>query len=347
MLIEASTETLPSERSKRAVRKTMGGAGSPSSTLEDEEVVVQTVLALNNSEITQSTPCSQPEPLSAGNRPTNVAQIKQLSPFRYPGGKTWLIPEIRKWLRSFGQVPEALIEPFAGGAMAGLTAAAEDLADSVTLSELDEDVAAVWQTIFGGSDEEVTAFCNKITKFKVTLENVQNIVEQEPTTLTERAFRTIIKNRMQRGGIMAAGAGLIKAGEAGKGLKSRWYPDTLAARIKTIRSLRLKIAFIKGDAFHTLSLFEDHSRVCFFVDPPYTAGGKQAGKRLYNHNEVDHKALFKKVSEVRGAALLTYDDSPEVRSMAASCSFNVQTIPMKNTHHEVMQELLIFKQPSR
>jgi len=29
---------------------------------------------------------------------TNVAQVKHLSPFRYPGGKTWLVPETRKWL---------------------------------------------------------------------------------------------------------------------------------------------------------------------------------------------------------------------------------------------------------
>ena len=25
----------------------------------------------------------------------NVAKVQQLSPLRYPGGKTWLVPEIR------------------------------------------------------------------------------------------------------------------------------------------------------------------------------------------------------------------------------------------------------------
>ena len=51
--------------------------------------------------------------------PTNVAQVKQLSPFRYPGGKTWLVPEIRNWLRSARRMPDVFVEPFAGGAMAG------------------------------------------------------------------------------------------------------------------------------------------------------------------------------------------------------------------------------------
>jgi len=29
----------------------------------------------------------------------NVASVPQRSPFRYPGGKTWLIPVVRKWLK--------------------------------------------------------------------------------------------------------------------------------------------------------------------------------------------------------------------------------------------------------
>jgi DNA adenine methylase len=28
----------------------------------------------------------------------NVASVPQRSPFRYPGGKTWLVPRVRRWL---------------------------------------------------------------------------------------------------------------------------------------------------------------------------------------------------------------------------------------------------------
>ena len=35
----------------------------------------------------------------------NVASVKQLSPFRYPGGKTWLIPRVRQWCVSFKERP--------------------------------------------------------------------------------------------------------------------------------------------------------------------------------------------------------------------------------------------------
>ena len=81
-------------------------------------------------------------------RIVNVASVAQLSPFRYPGGKTWLIPRLIRWLLSLPQRPAEFVEPFAGGGIASLTAANMKLADHVTMVELDPDVSAVWQTMF-------------------------------------------------------------------------------------------------------------------------------------------------------------------------------------------------------
>jgi len=275
--------------------------------------------------------------------PTNVAQVKQLSPFRYPGGKTWLVPEIRKWLMAYKGNPSVFVEPFAGGAMAGLTVAAENLAETVILGELDDDVAAVWQTIINGQDGDVEWLCNTIRSFEVNLTNVREVLNSQPKSSRKKAFRTIIKNRMQRGGIMAPGAGLVKEGEAGRGLMSRWYPATLADRIQTIRTFAGKIDFRFGDAFPVVREFQKVRDAFFFVDPPYTAGGKNAGRRLYVHTQVDHEALFALMAQVKGSVLMTYDDAPEVRELAAKHGFRVERVPMKNTHHEVMRELLLFK----
>src|SRR5437870_1236520 len=88
------------------------------------------------------------QPQEQAERVVNVASVPQRSPFRYPGGKTWLIPYIRRWLGSLPMPATEFVEPFAGGAIVGLTVAAERLADHVTLVELDTQVAAVWQTIF-------------------------------------------------------------------------------------------------------------------------------------------------------------------------------------------------------
>lgn len=273
-------------------------------------------------------------------QPVNVAQVRQISPFRYPGGKTWLVPVARDWLQSLGR-PAHLLEPFAGGGVIGLTAAAEGLADRVTMVELDDDVAAVWQVLIHGSDRDATILTNKVLRFDVTRHNVRTVIDGEPRRTVDKAFRTIVKNRCQRSGIMAPGAGLVKEGEAGRGLASRWYAETLAKRFRAIREFRDRITFEHGDA---LGAIQRYSGAAMFVDPPYTAGtGKRAGSRLYTHNEIDHGRLFDLVALHSGPALLTYDDDPAVRRMASAHGFQIGDVAMKSTHHVVMRELAIFK----
>src|SRR5437763_12486317 len=113
-----------------------------------------------------------------------------------------------------------MIEPFVGGGIVALTVAFERLADHVIMAELDDDVASVWETLTCGDAEWLA---ERIITFKLTGENVVGTLSATPGDRRERAFQTILRNRVQRGGIMARGAGLIKHGENGRGLGSRWY----------------------------------------------------------------------------------------------------------------------------
>lgn len=274
--------------------------------------------------------------------PVNVAQVKQLSPFRYPGGKTWLVPLAKEWANSLTHQPKKLLEPFAGGAMISLSLVANGLVDHAHLVELDEDVAAVWEIIINSTDNDVFQLTQRITDFEVTLENVRKIIDADSSELSavELAFRTIVKNRTQRGGIMAPGAGLVKVGEGGKGLASRWYPTTLVKRINAIRQIREGLSFTQGDA---LEAIENNPGSILFVDPPYTAGGKKAGSRLYRYSEVDHEKLFELIEANPAPALITYDDSEEVRALVEQHGFSLTGVNMKSTHHAVLKELCIFK----
>jgi DNA adenine methylase len=159
--------------------------------------------------------------------------------------------------------------------------------------------------------------------------------------LGEKAFQTILKNRVNRGGILAPGAGKIKHGENRKGLKSRWYPQTLKQRILDIISLRERISFIAGDGLAVLSHYAHRAAAVFFIDPPYTAAGKRAGSRLYTHSEIDHDELFRIASTLAGDFLITYDNADELHELAHRYGFDTQLVAMKNTHHAEMTELLI------
>jgi site-specific DNA-adenine methylase len=56
----------------------------------------------------------------------------------------------------------------------------------------------------------------------------------------------------------------------------------------------------------------------YFIDPPYC----KAGKRLYEHGEIDHRKLFEIAARLRGRVLMTYDDSAEIRTLAKEFNFN-------------------------
>lgn len=263
----------------------------------------------------------------------NVASVPHRSPFRYPGGKTWLIPVVRKWMKQ-GPVPKELCEPFAGGGIVGLTTAFEKLAHSVFMVELDEEVAAVWDVIIHGDGEK---FANTIYGFNLTAENAIKILKKENKTTEELAFSTIIKNRIFHGGIITKGSGFIKNGENGKGIKSRWYPKTLRDRILSINHIKNKIVFQRGDAFEILEQKRKEEETYFFIDPPYT----KAGKRLYTYYETDHDKLFDLTAKLKGKFMLTYDDTAEIRKLAEKYKLEYRTIPMKTTHHIQKNELII------
>lgn len=268
------------------------------------------------------------------NNVVNVASVPQRSPFRYPGGKTWLIPTVRKWFASCSSKAE-LIEPFAGGGIISLTAAAEHYFNHVTMAELDEDVAAVWQTIF--SEKDYQWLINQIRNFVVTKENINIVVSNAKNSTKDRAFATIIRNRTNHGGILAKGSGCIKTGEAGKGLRSRWYPETLIKRIYEANKLKDKIDFLWTDAFSLMELRKKDYNTCFFIDPPYTV----AGRRLYNLFNVDHRRVFETVCNLNGHFLLTYDNTEEICSLANEFNLAYRTIPMQTTHLIKKEELLI------
>lgn len=267
-------------------------------------------------------------------RVVNVATVPHRSPFRYPGGKTWLVPLVRRWLGSLSDRPAVFCEPFCGGASVGLSMVFDGLVDHLELVELDEDVAAVWQVILDGEAEALAA---RIGDFQVTDDSVRQVLSRSTKNVLDRAFATIVRNRVQRGGILAPGASLMKNGENGRGLTSRWYATTLQRRIRDIASLRDRITFVHGDG---LSYLRKHARrrgAAFLIDPPYTV----AGRRLYAHSTIDHEKLFQQAAALEGEFLMTYDDAEAIQLLVERHGLDAFRLPMKNTHHRIMYELII------
>jgi len=265
-----------------------------------------------------------------------IINTRYISPFRYPGGKNWFLPTARKWLNANTQPLSFLVEPYGGGAGVSLAAVNEGTVKKAIIAEIDPDVAATWKTILNGHSEWLT---KKILRQEISRVKVIKILAKKPKNIYQTAFRCLIKNRTARGGIINKGAGLLRSGDNGKGLKSRWYPLSLAQRIKTISSIKHKIKFYQKDGAKLIEKHASNKYALFFIDPPYT----KAAKRLYSHWKINHALLFERLKKVKGHFLMTYDDTPEIRKLAFKNGFKIEPIQMSTTNHKNKKELMISK----
>ncbi len=140
---------------------------------------------------------------------------------------------------------------------------------------------------------------------------------------------------------MAPGASLIRSGESGKGLRSRWYPDSLVHRIRAINELRGSIEVVDCDGVELLKVHQQDWQVAAFVDPPFTASRKSAGNRLYAKHKLDHSVIFKVCVEFRGPLVMTYDDAQKIKDLSEMHGLSYGEIAMQNRRNKVMNELVI------
>ena len=269
----------------------------------------------------------------------NVSQVPQRSPFRYPGGKTWLIPTLRRWLNSVAiNNRKKFIEPFAGGASASLLAVMEKFSEKSYFAELDSEVARVWNNVLSDNGCELAEL---VEGFKVSKAAANRLFAHAANgaELSEKALAVLVRNRIQRGGVLAPGAGRLKDGENEKGLASRWYPETISERLIAIHAERNRFSFANEDGFELLRRFQNDTEAVAFVDPPYFV----EGRRLYSHWQIEHRTLFAVLKDFRGDFLLTYDDAPLIRTWIEEFGFQAVAVKVKTTHHTKKRELLIAR----
>lgn len=265
--------------------------------------------------------------------------IPYYSPLRYPGGKSWLAPELREWLARDSRAE--LVELFAGGAYASLLAVLEGYVHRAILVEIDPAICALWRTVFSADARKL---CSRIRGFRFTEESVEELLDKKFRTDVGLAFQTIVKNRARRGGILADGAGILRTGERNKGVSSRWYPQTLIDRIKRLNEYANNFKVIEEDALEYLTLLHRRRHpVKLFVDPPYTKLSEPGVKPLYRFNYINHAKLFGKLHQTSHDILITYDDSDFVRKKATQHEFNIKRILMRTAHSVKKHELLLTR----
>ncbi|MED3575884.1 DNA adenine methylase [Cytobacillus praedii] len=240
----------------------------------------------------------------------NLKFSKQLSPFRYPGGKSKIINFLYSYLQP--EKSKILISPFAGGGSFELSMLEAGVVDKLHLNDLDFGVYAVWWVMkhmpFSLIDRLLTSKPNHSEFFIAQALIKSNFRGADKV---EAAWATLLVNRLAYSGISKANP---LGGKKGKkeDLLSRWNPEKLIKKIERIHSMSDQIEITNEN---TVSLIEEKywlDNTTIFIDPPYFFKGKDLYQYYFtDENHLELAYLLDNLHREFPCAdiLLTYDYS--------------------------------------
>lgn len=253
--------------------------------------------------------------------PTRQAAARWLSPLRYPGGKSRMASALADVFEGqFGLLDvEVWMEPFAGGAGAGLHLLERGVVCEVWLTERNPALAAFWRAVTANHQEfaaRVRSCQPDMGDWHSAREIVAAQAAGDRLNDLDLGLAALIINRCSRSGMVNTRVGPI-GGKSQSGrwhLRSRWNPDGLADRITLIGRMGERIRVTEGDGIARIAELDGsvgiEEELLLFVDPPYLV----QGNRLYEAGMsfVDHKTLASALTECAARWLLTYDSDERI-----------------------------------
>lgn len=243
---------------------------------------------------------------SSGNR-------NHVSPLRYPGGKTCLVPLFEKVIEENSLSDITYVEPYAGGAGAALALLYSGKVGRIVINDLDAAIYAFWHAAVKSSE----AF---IEKMKHTPVNVREwrrqkkIYQDKKANIFDRGFATFFLNRTNVSGIMEGGpiGGLEQKGKWK--INARFNKKTLTKRLQQLGSYADKITVTNRDGVDLIKDYLQAQNTFIYLDPPYF----EKGSSLYmnSYKGADHSSLADVLNHNSNSFwLLTYDNKRQIKSL--------------------------------
>jgi DNA adenine methylase len=238
------------------------------------------------------------------------------SPLRYPGGKSKLAGFFAEIIEELGIQDVTYVEPFAGGAGAGLALLQRGAVSRIVVNDLDVAVYSFWHSIV----EENEAFAQLIEGAELTLDEwarqktIYRAADSRDTLSLGFAFFYL--NRTNRSGVLHAGVigGLAQAGTYK--IDARFNKSELANRVRALAPLCDRISVTAVDGRRCFEQWAADSSSFIYVDPPYVEMGGSLYLNSFTHR--DHAILAEAINAVDSANwILTYDDTELVRRLYA------------------------------
>jgi DNA adenine methylase len=264
-----------------------------------------------------------------------VTRRPMVSPLRYPGGKGALYTRLKWLIRESGLAGCTYVEPYAGGAGAGLSLLVTGQVERVVINDLDQSVSAFWRTLVEAPDE-------LIARIKRATLTVKEWKRQRKIYLTTDAaddagalgFATFYLNRTNHSGVLNGGpiGGLDQSGEFK--INARFNRSDLMERVRVLGLYAAQIEVSCEDGLQIIKRHGHRGKTFIYADPPYF---EKAGSLYLNtFSDEDHVVLAKTLNARASKAwLLTYDNVPDVHELYAER--RRRTFELNYSAHRVMK----------
>lgn len=243
-----------------------------------------------------------------------VPKRPRLSPLRYPGGKSSLYPRLRALVRANNLTGGAYVEPYAGGAGAGIALLVTGQVQQIVINDLDPSVYAFWRAAVHHSVE----FATMAGDAKLTVQEWKRqkriYQEADRNDFLALGFAFFYLNRTNRSGVLNGGpiGGLDQSGPYK--IDARYNRSALLERLRLLSLHAKRITVLNEDGKAVIENYADRSSTLIYADPPYF--NKAGSLYMNSFDESDHRELADLLNRRAGDRwLLTYDDVPQVEAL--------------------------------
>lgn len=247
---------------------------------------------------------------------------KQVSPLRYPGGKSKVLDLLASYL---SEEKKTFVDVYCGGGSVGLSLLLSGVVEHLVMNDLDKGVYAFFHTVLTAPEtliQKIRTVVPDRELFFYYQEMVKKNYEGFPEL--ERAFGFLVVNRLAFSGIWNA--------NPTSNLLQRWNPKVLEKRIWNIWEKREQITLLNEDALKVIEEYYWDETCTLFIDPPYYVAWD---KKLYHHcyQEEEHQKLADLLNTLvcgmpaHADILVTYDNHPFIAKLYQEAGVaNVETI---------------------
>lgn len=237
------------------------------------------------------------------------------TPLRYPGGKSQLIPLVKKLLKENELLYGAYVEPFAGGCGIAMELLVHRMVYDVYINDIDRGIYAFWHSVINRTDD----LCELIEKTPVTIEEWHKQREiafsKSERHFLRIGFATLFLNRTNRSGIIKGGVIGGKNQDGNYLLDCRFNKEDLLNKVRRISYFKDEIHLYRLDAVEFLKKVvpQTPTKTLINIDPPYYKRGKELYTSFYKHD--DHQLLAKEIAKLDRHWMVTYDNADEIRTL--------------------------------